>query len=272
MAQPVTDVSVHLIAATRPDLQAVWRWLAELGVREPDLPDANQIPEELFPIWLAGKRCYNSFAPYLNDNLHRVRHDMEAYLDHVLESGHGSVLEHVNFTFALEGVTRVLTHELVRHRVGVAYSQESLRYVRTADLKYLLPPSLLPLDGDVADEVTVLTLDLFQEAFEHDERTFQRLCDLHRIDEVTDFGRKKRLTSLFRRVLGQGMCTGIVATFNVRALRHVISQRVDPAAEEEICMVFSRVLEVMSRKFPQVFGDYHVDPHTGYPKAKYVKV
>ena len=75
----------------------------------------------------------------------RVRTDSTEYFANVLASGHGSVLEHANFSFAFRNVSRVATHEIVRHRAGAAYSQESLRYVRLADIGFRVPPALEPL-------------------------------------------------------------------------------------------------------------------------------
>ena len=69
----------------------------------------------------------------------RVRDDQAKYLQNILRSGHGSVLEHVSFTFVLHNVCRVFTHELVRHRPGTAISQESLRFVRLDEMPFWFP-------------------------------------------------------------------------------------------------------------------------------------
>jgi thymidylate synthase (FAD) len=83
--------------------------------------------------------CYRSWEPGLNPNVSRVRTDSAQYLGNVVRSQHGSVLEHANFTFVLHNVSRVLTHELIRHRAGSAFSQESLRYVRLVRHPVLVP-------------------------------------------------------------------------------------------------------------------------------------
>jgi thymidylate synthase (FAD) len=87
----------------------------------------------------AGRLCYRSWKPKLNPNVTRVREDLETYLGNILSSRHGSVLEHSYFVFVLENVSRVLTHELVRHRVGTSFSQESLRYVRLDNIPMWIP-------------------------------------------------------------------------------------------------------------------------------------
>lgn len=90
----------------------------------------------------AGRICYRSWAPELNANVKRVREDSAAYLRNILSSAHGSTLEHAQYGFVFVDVSRVFTHELVRHRAGVAVSQESLRYVRLTDLGFRVPPVL----------------------------------------------------------------------------------------------------------------------------------
>ena len=95
----------------------------------------------------AGKMCYRSWQPHdpakpdcSNPNVGRVREGNRSYLGNVIRMGHGSILEHVSMSFIAHNVSRVVTHELVRHRAGTAFSQESLRYVRLKDLKIWLPP------------------------------------------------------------------------------------------------------------------------------------
>jgi thymidylate synthase (FAD) len=80
----------------------------------------------------AGRACYRSWAPGLNPNVTRVREDQREYLDNILASGHGSVLEHASFTFAFRDVSRVFTHELVRHRAGSAWSRCARRWCRSS--------------------------------------------------------------------------------------------------------------------------------------------
>ena len=73
-----------------------------------------------------GRACYRSWEPGLNPNVTKIRTDQREYFANILRSAHGSVLEHANYTFAFRNVSRVFTHELVRHRAGSAFSQESL--------------------------------------------------------------------------------------------------------------------------------------------------
>src|SRR2546426_5807383 len=88
--------------------------------------------EELIEI--AGRVCYRSFGVGLNPNITQIRSKSRDYFRNVIQKGDGSILEHASITFALMWVSRVLTHELVRHRVGTAFSQESLRFVRAKSI------------------------------------------------------------------------------------------------------------------------------------------
>src|SRR5271157_3332110 len=91
---------------------------------------------------IAGRICYKSFGVGLNPNITKIRKDSREYIENTLAKGDGSIFEHSSCTFAFLNVSRVFTHELVRHRVGVAISQESLRYVRSTSLGFWLPPEL----------------------------------------------------------------------------------------------------------------------------------
>ncbi len=94
----------------------------------------------------AGRLCYMS-------QKNPASRATREYLENIKKQGHGSVLEHANYSFALREVSRVFTHELVRHRAGSAFSQESLRYVRLTDIGFRVPPALEPLREQVISVV-----------------------------------------------------------------------------------------------------------------------
>src|SRR5437899_12930800 len=93
---------------------------------------------------LAGRMCYQSFEIGLNPNVTKIREDSKDYFKNLLTKGDGSVSEHGSVSFAFLGVSRIFTHELARHRVGIAISQESLRYVRPKEVPMLLASDLDP--------------------------------------------------------------------------------------------------------------------------------
>jgi thymidylate synthase (FAD) len=191
--------------------------------------------------------CYRSWKEGLNPNVSRIRKDQAEYFINILRSGHGSVLEHSNYSFILWDVSRVLTHEIVRHRAGSAFSQESLRFVRIDDIGFRIPPALEPLRPKI---ISILeTLEEFQ---------ISAAEDLGINEEGIPFHQKKEITSAMRRLAPDGISTMIIWTANVRTLRHVIQARTDPGAEEELRLVFNKIGNIMLQEAPLLFGDFTV--------------
>lgn len=254
------SVEPQVILISRPDLDydAVATYLREVGgeswlerLDRGDLNDAQNLAE------FAGRLCYRSWEPGLNPNVTKVRSDQTDYLRNILASLHGSVLEHLNFGFALHNVSRVMTHELIRHRPGVAISQESLRFVRLDEIPFWFPEwaredeELMKRASGVIEELEAFQLWL-AEHFGLD-------------DDGVPFKEKKHKTSFMRRFAPEGVATGLVWTANVRTLRHTIEARTAPGAEEEIRLVFSRIGEIMRAECPALFGDYVIEDGAWVP-------
>jgi thymidylate synthase (FAD) len=245
------DVTVHLIA--RPQLvdAGVKEWLATMGPSALDWWTRNGYGDtadaELL-VELAGRRCYRSFATDLNPNLTRIREDHDAYMANLLGQRHGSVLEHAYFVFGIEGVSRVLTHELVRHRVGTSISQESGRYVRLTDIPFRLPGWV---DGDSVLREKAHELLWLSEQFQ--ALAAQRTG----IDDPgTSFHYKKLVTSDMRRFAPEGRLNGLEWGANLRTLRLLVELRTAHGAEEEIRKLFCKIAELMVHEAPAVFGDF----------------
>jgi thymidylate synthase (FAD) len=241
-----TEPSVHLIARPSVDVEGMRAYLAEVGAEQwlerrvgEDSGSAELLVE------FAGRVCYRSWAPGLNPNVTRVRERQDEYFLNLLSSLHGSVLEHASYSFAFHDVSRVFTHELVRHRAGSAFSQESLRYVRLKDIGFRVPPALEP----VRDQVIQLVEQL-------EEFQVSAAEALGLDEEGVPFSVKKEATSALRRLAPIGLSTDIVWTANVRTLRHVIEMRTAPGAEEELRSVFDKVAEIMCREAPNLFQDF----------------
>lgn len=244
-----TTPEVFLIARPAVDLSEMRRYLDSVGGtswldRRLDEDSGSPLAPELL-VEFGGRACYRSWEPGLNPNVHRIRTDREAYFRNILESGHGSVLEHASFTFALRNVSRVATHEIVRHRAGAAYSQESLRYVRLVDIGFRVPPVLEPLRRQCIELVERL------EEFQVDAAAALKMDE-----NGMPFAIKKEITSALRRLAPIGLSTDIIMTMNVRTLRHVIEMRTAPAAEEELRLIFGLVAETMRREAPLLFQDF----------------
>lgn len=159
-----------------------------------------------------------------------------------------SVLEHANIGFIIKDGSRVFTHEQVRHRAGVAYSQESLRFVRLTTLKYYLPTCIA--ENEEARQ-------LFHEAFNQMEQWQEKLERIFAKDLAPEapFSRKKELTSAFRRIAPDGLATSIMVTANVRAIRHMIAMRTSPHAEEEIRLIYGQIADICQQRWPNFFQD-----------------
>jgi thymidylate synthase (FAD) len=250
------EPQVYLIAKSQIDRDEARQWLNDLGATDYRLPEGCTDGELLTT--LAGKRCYMSFEPGLNPNVTRVRQDLTAFIDNILKSRHGSVLEHASYTFAIENISRVLTAELNRHRAGWAVSEGSLRYIRFNDIPFWMPFSIRDDDGDGADIAAAKAKSraVFERAFRQMEENYQELEEIWDFEALTEFTTKKKITSMMRRIIGMGVATGGVWTGNLRAVRHVLSVRVDAAAEEEIAYVFSLVLKRMIAEEPTILADF----------------
>ena len=244
---------VFLVAETRMVEEGLRAYLAHVGVPDWET-DAPSDAERLCEVF--GRLCYRSFEPGLNPNVTRVRQGNAAYLGHVLEVGHGSVIEHPVLNFIFADVSRVLTHELVRHRAGTAISQESLRFVRLDRLSAYVPAVIEENEEGMA---------VFVKTVEQLESLQQELARLYEIDDEKAFARKKKLTSAFRRLAPIGVATTVGWSCNFRTLRHVIESRTDPAAEEEIRLVFGMVYDCVKARYPNLLGDYEVEMVDGLP-------
>ena len=256
------EPEVYLVARPAVDYDELARYLHQVGGdRWLERLDRGELDAQNLTEF-AGRLCYRSFEPGLNPNVVRIRTDQEDYLRNILASAHGSVLEHVSFSFVLHNVSRVLTHELVRHRVGVAISQESLRFVRLTDIPFWFP-EWAHEDAELMKRATEI-LDRLQE--------FQLWMAEHfgLDNDGVPFTVKKHRTSFMRRFAPEGVATGLVWTANVRTLRHTIETRTAPGAEEEIRLVFGKIGEIMRKEAPALFGDFEVKDGAWVPRWRKV--
>jgi thymidylate synthase (FAD) len=263
------EPEVFLVAQPAIDYDQLAAYLREVGGEQwlerldrGDLPSGDKASDAQNLAEFAGKMCYRAWEPGLNPNVRRVRNDHEAYLQNILKQAHGSVLEHASFTFVLHNVSRVFSHEIVRHRPGTAVSQESLRFVRLDEIPFWFPDWARG-DPELMKRATAL-LGQMEE--------FQRwMAEYFQLDDDgVPFHEKKEKTSFMRRLAPDGVATGIVWTANIRTLRHTIEARTDPGAEEEIRLVFGKIAEIMRAEAPALFADYEVQDGAWVPKWRKV--
>lgn len=193
----------------------------------------------------AGRLCYMSQRNPANRTT-------SEYLENIKRQGHGSVLEHVTYSVLIEGVSRSLTHELVRHRAGWAYSQLSQRYVDESVADFVMPPAII---GDEALERA------WREQVESAQRTYVSLVEdlMQRYGWVADkVHRRKMAREAARAVLPNATETKIVATGNVRAWRTMLELRASEGAEQEIRRFAIAALRLMQDEAPAVFSDFEI--------------
>jgi thymidylate synthase (FAD) len=210
----------------------------------------------------AGRLCYMSQA-------NPAKRPTREYLDNIKKQGHGSVLEHANYSILVEGVSRSLTHELVRHRAGFAYSQLSQRYVDESNACFVVPPAVI---GDEKLEAAWRT------QVESAQQTYVSLVEqlMERYGWVADrVHRRKMAREAGRAVLPNATETKVVVTGNVRAWRTMLELRSSEAAELEIRRFAVAVLRLLQREAPGFFSDFVVyvaDDRREAAKVEYHKV
>ena len=197
-------------------------------------------------IEVAGRVCYMSFGSA------QRRKSNADYIGHLIEVGHGSVLEHAVWNFIITGVSRSFTHELVRHRAGFGYSQLSQRYVdeSTADF---VEPDCIAEDPEL-HAVWLETIRTCQEAY----RTLTSALMKKFADVPNRTLRRKLARQAGRSVLPNATETKIFVTANARALRHFIEMRGNEHAETEIRKVAIKMLKLLQQEAPNIFGDYEL--------------
>lgn len=217
----------------------------------PTETDGDFLPE------IAGRICYMSFKnPRPGGN--------KAYLEHIKECGHGSVLEHSNWSFILEGISRSLSHELVRHRAGMAYSQLSQRYVDESEVAFVVPPALHPYMKAWEEKMDHRSWSIFDNWYRARQQNLQEYKDLVDVlsqdapKELKGTERRKWARQAARSVLPNCTETKLVMTANARALRHCIEMRASAAADVEIRKLFITILKLLQEEAPNLFGDYTI--------------
>lgn len=244
-------------------------WDDIVSARSDGLSDA-EIMSSLF-----AKMCYRSLTVKHNSNVTRVR-DIEPNLKNMFNTGHGSVFEHVWFNFIVDDCSRVFTHELVRHRVGTAFSQTSGRYCRIDQLNIVWDPILDPVK-DLWNSHLALTEDLIyltecklglrkpndkqpgadpEHYIKARKVTWEGPASLELKwvpDDAFNFEKRKKITSAIRRIAPNGQENEIGFSVNLRALRHTMLMRTAAFAEWEIRYVFAEIYHALKLQFPMMF-------------------
>jgi len=252
----VKEPGVVLISQPSVDISGMRGFLEQFN---PDLKfgqyvdDPTNLPAGTHLCKTAGQTCYCSWGEKRTMNA-----EASKYIGNIIHSGHGSVLEHANYGFFIYGVSRSLTHELVRHRAGCAYSQVSQRYVDDTTLRFVMRPEY---DGDPELEQRFFT------NIEHSAKEYREITELlmSRQESGSEIlsGEKKRderkkRQQAARAVLPNETEAPITFTANARALRHTLEMRASDHAETEIRRLFMKIYRIAVQVDPILFGDYLV--------------
>ncbi len=184
-------------------------------------------PEKLCGV--AARSCISRKTP--SELMDLPEEKLNEALSKALSKGHHSVIEHANFTFSLEGISRACTHQLVRHRIA-SYSQQSQRHVELSELNYVKPPSILKNNE---------ALKIFEECLKAIDETYRTLIKMNIPLEDA------------RYILPNAASTNIVVTMNARELLHFFELRCCLHAQWEIRKVAWEMLKKVKKVAPKIF-------------------
>ena len=253
-ASYLTRPGVVLLARPTVNLQGLAGFLEgfDESLRFPEyLDDPTPLPEGAQLSKIAGQVCYMSFGPRRTFNAQADR-----YFDNLKSSGHGSVFEHASYSFLLYGISRSVTHEIVRHRAGFGFSQLSQRFVSGRMLRFVERPEY------AEDELFhAQFLERIERASGEYAALSNRLLEMQQAgsqilsaEAKTDL--RKKVQQCARSVLPNETEAPMVMTGNARAWRHFIEMRASAHAEIEIRELAMRVFLCLYQTDPVLFSDY----------------
>jgi thymidylate synthase (FAD) len=203
-------------------------------------------PEEI--IEAAGRLCYMSFGP------NQAPRSNAEYIARLISMGHESVLEHVNWSFLITDVSRAFSHQLVRHRVGVAFSQLSQQYHDESEATFVMPSEIAQSAQAATawQRATAAALSAYREILEILSPGLPASSE----EERREMRRAWR--SAARSILPNATETKVFMTANARALRHLLSVRGQIEGDEEMRQVMTQLLGLLQEEAPALFADFRV--------------
>jgi thymidylate synthase (FAD) len=238
---------IYLIGSAQFDVEAFSVFLKDEAVnwrRTPNASPAEEIVE------VAGRICYMSFgsaqSPRSNDE----------FIKNLIAQGHESVLEHASWTFMITDVSRSFTHQLVRHRVGFAFSQLSQQYHDEEDARFVMPAHLESFPE--ARDAWIKAIEATRSAYASiNALLLQEGSSLAEDLEKRELNRAIR--SAARSVLPNATETKIVVTANARALRHFFDVRGSIPGDIEMRLVAAALLKIVKHEAPGMFFDFKME-------------
>jgi len=254
----IAELSIKCISHPSFEQDVFTEFLTENGltwVQRGVATDAEHLVEA------SGRLCYMSFG-----ELNQSPKNSVEYIMNLIDQGHESVLEHLNWTFLITGVSRAFTHQLVRHRVGFSYSQLSQQYHDESDAKFVVPIEVKnnPALFDAWEKHIETCLEFYRSS----------LLDIKSNQKMDNYSKKesmRALRSASRSILPNATETKIIVTANARAIRHFLKMRGSLDGDYEMRMVSEKIYGIVSNDAPALFQDFKVlNEKTG--NAKVVKL
>lgn len=203
---------------------------------------------------VCGRICYMSFSA----DTSKVRHPNSTYIENLVNKGHESVLEHANWTFILDGVSRAFTHQLVRHRIGFSFSQLSQQYHDESEANVVPPEGLEGEAKRIWETATSEAID-----------AYRRIVELTDANNSVNSETKRRLRSEARSLLPNAVETIIAVTANARSIRHFLKLRGSLVGDIEMRLVSTAIYQMAVGDAPALFSDFEVvDYSDGYPLVR----
>lgn len=202
----------------------------------------------------AAKLCYSDVGvEEIEENL--TDESVDKFLKILMDLNHESPIEHVNFTFAVEGVSRTLSHQLVRHRIA-SYSQQSQRYVKLGQFDYIVPPAI---------QKNKRAKDIFLKAMEEDQEYYNEIVEILQKEYYKEFidenisereavsKSEKRAIEDARYIFPNACETKVVFTMNARSLLNFFRLRTCNRAQWEIREMAILMLREVKKVYPILF-------------------
>jgi thymidylate synthase (FAD) len=242
-----TPVKVHIVGRPQFDIEEFLTFLRDSRMswrRSAGAGEAQELIEA------AGRVCYMSFGPNQSDRTNAQ------YIRNLIEMGHESVLEHVNWSFVISGISRALSHQIVRHRVGFAFSQLSQQYHDESDADFSMP---VEIQGHPRAEAAWLrATGAAKEAYGEILRVLDQTAEAGRPGKLTPREFRRAIRSAARSVLPGCTETTLFMTANARALRHFLKVRGGIAGDREMRDLAVGLFRAVMSEAPAVLFDFRV--------------
>ncbi|MCI0620475.1 MAG: FAD-dependent thymidylate synthase [Acidobacteria bacterium] len=240
-------IKIHIVGRPTFDIEEFVQFLANANLawrRSAGVGEAQELIE------VAGRVCYMSFGTSQSD-----RSNCE-YIHNLIQMGHESVLEHVNWSFVITGISRSLSHQIVRHRVGFAFSQLSQQYHDETDAKFRMPAEIE--ENPRAAEAWERSIATAKAAYGEILQALDRASAASTGGQHARRELRRSVRTAARSVLPSCTETTLFMTANARALRHFFSVRGGIPGDREMRDFAVALLRAVAQEAPALFFDFKI--------------